>query len=91
MGGRLQFFSHNWEQISQDKKTVAGFKMEFVDNPYQDKEPTQIPLEKGPGTGRGACKDGNKQAIEPIKHTSDACFISRMFVVAKPDHSWRPG
>ena len=46
VGGWLQFFRHNWEQISRDPwilETILGCRLEFSDSPYYRNELTQVP------------------------------------------------
>ena len=95
VGGQLQFFRHNWEQISRDPwilETILGCRLEFSDSPYQRKELTQVPLskEKAQALDGELEKMAMKQAIEPVRDRSQATFVSPMFMVTKAYGSWRP-
>ena len=95
VGGRLQFFRRNWEQISRDPwilETILGSRLEFSDRPHQRRELTQVPLskEKAQALDGELEKMAVKQAIEPVGDSSQATFVSPMFVVIKADGSWRP-
>ena len=79
VGGRLQFFQCNWEQISKDGwilETISECKLEFTHRPYQGKELMQIPLDtqKGHALDEKLLKMENKQAIEPVEVPSDVCL-----------------
>jgi len=86
VAGRLQFFQHNWEQISKDPwvlETISGCRLEFLDSSYQRREITQIPLntEKAQALDKEIKRMATKQAIEPVKDSSQATFVSPMVVV----------
>lgn len=47
LGGRLEFFIKNWEKVSSDQKIlnqVKGFKLDFVQEQFQNFEPKEIKL-----------------------------------------------
>ena len=96
VGGRLQFFTRNWEQVSQDpwvQETVAGCKLEFAMNPRQERVPPLFALHgqtKSQALDEELQKLAAKQAIERVPDHIGALFTSPMFLVAKADGSWRP-
>ena len=69
-----------------------GSRLEFSDHPHQRKELTQVPLskEKAQSLEGELEKMAVKKAIEPVGDSSQATFVSPMFVVTGADGSWRP-
>ena len=45
LAGRVKHFLSNWQAITQDEwvwQTIAGYRIEFLQKPYQNGKPPQI-------------------------------------------------
>jgi hypothetical protein len=95
VGGRLLYFSHNWEQITNDpwvRNTVAGLKLRFTSTPPPSapRGPPHFDLDTARLLTAEIHDLESKVAISRVPAGSDAGFVSPMFVVPKSDRTWRP-
>ena len=94
VGGRLAFFTTNWEEITNDPwvlETTRAYKIEFLSDPKQRNPPGPIAMDRGQAQvmTQEIQELYKKGAIMPAD-CQDRSFISQMFLVPKSDTSWRP-
>jgi len=94
LAGHLTHFQGNWEAITQDNwvlQTISGFRIEFLQKPYQARRPPQITFTQK----EEECMQEeiqsmlSKHAISEIGSTHEG-FFSQMFLVPKKDGRQRP-
>lgn len=97
LGGRLEFFIKNWEKVSSDQKIlnqVKGFKLDFVQEQFQNFEPKEIKLsQKETDTLDVEIKAMIEQkAVEIVSSSLDPenQFFSHHFVRPQKDGGSRP-
>ena len=79
LAGRIAHFRSNWEAITQDSwvlQTISGFRIEFLQTPYQSHRPPQIPftLEEERCMQEEIQSMLNKHAISEIESTQEGFF-----------------
>ena len=94
LADRIAHFCSNWEAITQDSwvlQTILGFRIEFLQTPYQSHRPPQIlfTLEEERCMQEEIQGMLNKHAISWIGSTQEG-FSSQMFLVPKRDGRQRP-
>ena len=94
VGGRLAHFAKNWREITNDPwilETIQGYQVEFHSIPQQIRCPNKIRLDatQSQALTKEVEELVRKEAIiaAPIEQRG---FTSQMFLVPKPDGSWRP-
>ena len=94
VGGRLARFLKHWREISSNAwilDTINGYKLELHSTPRQEGNQREIRL----GTDKfQALPDKveelvQKEAVVPAQEGGEG-FVSPIFLVPKPDGSWRP-
>ena len=90
----IAHFCSNWEAITQDSwvlQTISGFRIEFLQTPYQSHRPPQIlfTLEEERCMQEEIQSMLNKHAISCIGSTQEG-FFSQMSLVPKRDSRQRP-
>ena len=92
VGGRLMHFWRNWRKISSDEwihNTITGFKLDLLSPPYQQyRAVTHLDSHKAPIMSEQVRALSSKEAITPVPDTQEG-FVSPVFLVPKPDGSWR--
>ena len=94
MGGKLKFFSEQWEKLTSDKfilQTIKGYKIELDDKPNQTFIPTPIDFnesEKGKISVEVE-KFLNKDIIRKCDKGQNGKHFSNIFIRPKKDGSLR--
>lgn len=90
----MKFFTEQWGKFTNDPwilSAVSGYKIDFVEKPFQDKIPNEIPFK---GAQWQLVNDEvqsllQKGAIVVTEHEPGE-FISTLFLVPKPNGKFRP-
>lgn len=98
MGGRLRYFLHNWEQITQDPwvlQVVSGCPLSFTKSPpLQAPGSAQAPHPLAEDQMRVMEEEVlnllEKKAIREVSPERALGFYSNVFTVPKKDGGWRP-
>lgn len=94
MGGRTALFVANWQKVSSDPwtlETIEGYKFEFQGTPQPPGNLVSMRMNaKEMEALQQEISDlANKEAIIPVPDREE-CYLSPVFLVPKPDGSWRP-
>ena len=92
--GRVQFFTHNWAQITQDPwvlQTIKGLCLPFTAFPVQEVAPAEMrfPTEQEELISVEVQTLVQKGAIYLLKD-HQVSFVSQLFLVPKKDGGFRP-
>ena len=89
---RLPYCLHNWKVITSDQwvlQVVQGYSLELTSTPYQRGAPCPLSSQHQPAVEEEVQKLLTKGAIRKVEPCPGQ-FVSRLFLIAKKDGSFRP-